>query len=171
MKNATDEELVVSIVQGHSDAFSALYNRYKSKVMGYVFSKIKNQEASDEVFQVIWEKAYKSLPKFDTSRVFKSWLFAISLNSVNDYFRNNKVQLTSIDLVSEDEIVALKSSNIEEINFDSLPPSYKEIFIYKYREGFTTNEIARKMSLTDANVRKILSRGRNLLKKQLKEEK
>ncbi len=171
MNNPTDEQLAAQLAQGQARAFGILYKRYEKKVMGYAFSKIKNLEASQEVFQSVWEKVYKSVHKFAPSLKFSSWLFTIASNTINDYFRKNSNVAVPLDSITYEEEVDLRSDLIEAIDLNSLKPPYKEVFNYKYIEGLTTKEISAKMSLSDANVRKILSRGRNILRSKLEEGK
>jgi len=51
-----------------------------------------------------------------------------------------------------------------------LPLKYREIIHLYYYEGYTTVEISNIVDRKEATVRSLLSRGRNMLKKELKEE-
>ena len=171
MNNSTDEQLVIQLIKGQASAFELLYFRYEKKIMGYTYSKIKNLEASEEVFQGIWEKVYKSIHKFDSSLKFSSWLFTISSNSINDYFRKNSKVMLELDKVPYEAHKDTNVDPLEAIDINDLKSPYKEVLNYKYIEGLTTKEISAKMSLSDSNVRKILSRGRNILRSKLEEDK
>lgn len=168
MTMPTDEQLALELTKGKAEAFKLIYSRYEKKIMGYAFSKIKNTEAAEEVFQVVWEKVYKSIHKFDPSLSFSSWLFKVTSNSINDYFRATSKVMVPLDIAnyeSEELSVGLKPDGL--IDIDDLDSPYKEVLNYKYIDGLSTKDISIKMSLTDANVRKILSRGRNILKEKI----
>jgi len=165
MTMPTDEQLAIRLTKGQAEAFKLIYSRYEKKIMGYAFSKIKNTEAAEEVFQVVWEKVYKSIHKFDPSLSFSSWLFKVTSNSINDYFRSNSKVMVPLDMGKyevEELSVDLKPHGL--IDIEDLDSPYKEVLNYKYVDGLSTKEISTKMSLTDANVRKILSRGRDILR-------
>ena len=51
-----------------------------------------------------------------------------------------------------------------------LPLKYREIIHLYYYEGYTTVEISNIVNKKEATVRSLLSRGRNMLKIELKEE-
>lgn len=51
-----------------------------------------------------------------------------------------------------------------------LPLKYREIVHLYYYEGYTTVEISNIVNKKEATVRSLLSRGRNMLKKELKGE-
>ncbi len=171
MQEMTDEQLIKEITKGRSNAFEVIYTRYKSKVMGYIYSKVKNHETSEEIFQLVWEKVYRFAHKFDANQKFSTWLFTVSTNSVNDFFRKQSKQNDHFDQTNISKEPQLDNSNlIEKLDLDNLSSPYKEVLTLKYVDGFSTKEIAEKMSLTNVNVRKILSRGRNFLKKQAMED-
>lgn len=167
MIKPTDEMLATQLINGQAKAFEQIYKRYEKKIMGYAYSKLKNTEAAEEVFQVVWEKVYKSIHKFDPSLNFSSWIFNISSNAINDHFRSNSKVTVPLDLAQHDlgAEADLKPQGL--IDIEELESPYKEVLNYKYVEGLTTKEISTKMSLTDANVRKILSRGRDILRDKI----
>lgn len=167
MTKSTDEQLVTQLVRGQAKAFEEIYVRYDKKIMGYVFSRVKNLEASEEVFQVIWEKVYKSIYKFNSSLSFSSWIFTVSSNAVNDYFRKSSKKALPLELLEHDANLRSKQNLLEGFDLEGLSSPYKEVFRYKYVEGLTSKEISIKMSLSDSNIRKILSRGRNIIREQL----
>lgn len=51
-----------------------------------------------------------------------------------------------------------------------LPLKYREIIYLYYYEDYTTVEIASIIEKKESTIRSLLSRGRNILKKELKEE-
>ena len=82
-----EKALVQRSKEGDEEAFSALVNKYKTKVFRLVFSFIHDRDIADDLTQETFIKAYLALPKFRLESEFGTWLYRISLNHTKDYLR------------------------------------------------------------------------------------
>lgn len=156
--NLSDETLVQLYENGEDSAFETLLMRHKNGIYAYIYSFIKEEYATDDIFQETFIKVINCIRKgeYTESGKFKYWVIRIARNLVIDYMRLKK----SNNLLSaEDECkplndIKLCDGNIEDVimadqtNKDlrtliaMLPPSQREIIILRFYEDLSFKEIA-----------------------------
>ncbi len=162
----TDEELMESYKSGTLSSFNELYDRYRSKVMGYLIKKVKEEER-EEVFQMVFGRLHEKKHLFDSSQPFAPWFFTLIRNVIIDHYRRDKVEY--VELVSEFE--PTQESSLEEkwenenVATEVLNEMEEDEAILLYRkfvDGLTYKELEKEFSAKSATLRKRISR---LLKK------
>lgn len=98
----TDSELIVSIRKGNPKAFKELIDRYFHRIYAFALRVSRNPDVAEDAAQETFVKVWKSLKKFDSSRSFQSWIFAIARNATLDILRKRKD--SSLDDDSEAEM-------------------------------------------------------------------
>lgn len=152
-------------------AFQALYDRYFSRVYGYVAARITHQPDAEDIVSDIFLRVIQNLSRLrghypDT---FAAWLFSIARNAVTDYYRQTQRQdkITALhdvderfsedipDVLSraEDEQAATLRSLIAE-----LPERKREVIMLKYYGGLRNQEIAEVLRIGEKTVAGYLSR-------------
>ncbi|MDP3014591.1 MAG: sigma-70 family RNA polymerase sigma factor, partial [Candidatus Subteraquimicrobiales bacterium] len=98
-----DKGLVKKAKNGNKEAFGLLYDRYFGKVYGYVYNKIFDQAAAEDVASHAFLRVLETFDNFDERKTsFISWTLCIAHNLVIDYLRkNSKLQAVSVDEVKE----------------------------------------------------------------------
>lgn len=148
MKNINKEEIHTifkKIKNGDENAIEELYNKYSKLIISISFSILKNNEASEEISQMIYLKILQMpIEKLPDNNEL-TWLYAITKNQSIDYIRK---QRTNIDI---DTIYDIKDSNnkIDEIididtynnMINCLKQDEKEIVSLKVLGNFTFKEI------------------------------
>src|SRR5207253_1074764 len=85
------------------EAFGALYDRYFAQIYRFVFSRLRDQTAAEDVTSEVFMKALRSIPRYqDTGRPFTAWLYQISVNTVNDRFRASRPTVDLEGLFGDD---------------------------------------------------------------------
>jgi len=90
MNNYTDEELIQKIINKDKEAGKLLFLRYSDRINYYIQSKIYPSDASKDILQTTFFKAFKNLKKLKNKKLFKAWLYTIARNSIYDYYKKNK---------------------------------------------------------------------------------
>ena len=116
-----DKSLVKNYIQGDNKSFEILLNRHKSKVFGYIMSKVKNKDIADDIFQDTFIKAINSLKKgtYNEEGKFLPWIFRIAHNLIIDHFRRIKTQklvnhredYNLFDFIEDGSLTAEKKNN------------------------------------------------------------
>ena len=165
-QSQTDDELISGFQKGSEEAFALIYTKYEGKLMGYLYSKLRNQELAEEIFQVSWAKVVDNIHRYKFNENFSSWLFTIASNSAKDWFKKSHNQLKLLEsFKQENEHSDQSTEPTLDLNF--LKPDAKEIIELQYVKGLNSKEISKKLSLTESNVRKISSRARKTIKNHI----
>lgn len=85
--NEIDQQLVIRIRSGDSDAWSDLIARYEGRLLAFVDSRLTNRAASEDIVQEAFVGFLNSLPNFDGKRSLESYLFSICAYKLTDHLR------------------------------------------------------------------------------------
>lgn len=148
----TDEALMVLIKNHQSHlALTELHRRYSQKLLGYFIKMLHRDEqlAQDfvqDLFLKIWEKSHL----FDHDKKCYTWIFTIASNMCKTHYRNhNKVVSEELgkpifhsavfqeNLTDKHAFQQLLKSEI-----DKLEVAHKTVFVLRYLEHFSLQEIA-----------------------------
>ena len=84
----TDEALYEKIRQGDLAAFDVLYERYRLRLFRFIYSYLKNEQESEEVFHEALMKLLKAgITQFD-GKNFQAWIFEIARNLCLNHIRS-----------------------------------------------------------------------------------
>ena len=86
-----DERSLVERAKTDPGAFGELYDRYFHQMYRFVFSRMRDQTAAEDVTSEVFIKALKGIPRYqDTGRPFVAWLYQIAVNTVADRYRSSR---------------------------------------------------------------------------------
>lgn len=94
---------------GEDEAFRCLVETYSSAVMRLVSRLAFSHHDRQDMLNEIWLKVARQLHRYDPSRPFHSWLFAVAVRTAIDYSRKRKRQLQRERLLSEEEMADVSS--------------------------------------------------------------
>ena len=91
IKSLSDAQLVSNYILGEEAALSVLINRHQARLYGFIFSKIQDRDATEDVFQDAFIKVIRTLKRgnYNEQGKFLPWVMRIAHNLVIDYFRKN----------------------------------------------------------------------------------
>ena len=181
----TDEELILRVQDGETQAFDILVTRFKSKLYTYLFRLLGNEELAEEYAQETFVKAYIHAEKYRTVARFSTWLYTIATNLVRNRIRNIKrrpttVSIWAVDHNGEDgKWIDLKDDSqrpdrdMEQKNLNELiqsaieriPAKYRPSFVLREINGLSYEEIAATTGLKLGTVRSRINRGRMYFRK------
>ena len=105
----TDTDLISRVLQGDSQAYASLVQRYQNFVFTIVLRYLKSREDAEEVAQDVFIKAYRSLADFRGTSKFSTWLYTIATTTSITALRKRKLDVQSLDK----EHVAERAERIE----------------------------------------------------------
>lgn len=165
---------------GDVSAFTQLVKASQNVTTSIALSIVKDTDASEDVAQQVYIKIWQQLPTLKDEHSFLPWLRQVTRYTAFNYLRDNKVTsrvtseeadilFTHMSSAGDDEVAALDKRQINQhlIAFiEALPEESRELVLLYYREEQSTQQVATLLELTEANVRKKLSRVRQQLKAQ-----
>jgi RNA polymerase sigma-70 factor (ECF subfamily) len=165
--------------------FEELTLKYLDSLYGFSLVLTGNSDDAHDLVQDAYLRAFRFYHRYEHIANYKAWLFTITKNLfINRYHqRAREVSLTELEIVEDDpyespkEILVAATDRHQRGLFrqdfqramDSLPEKLRLAVLLKDIEGFDYKEIAEIMSCPLGTVMSRLSRGRNFLKKALKD--
>ena len=97
MDKNSDQIYIDKVLQGDTNAFAYLINRYKDMVYTIAIKIVKSHEDAEEVAQDSFLKAYEKLDSFKGNSKFSTWLYTIVYRNSITKIRKKKVATSDID--------------------------------------------------------------------------
>ena len=157
-KSLSDAQLVYNYISGDENALSILINRHQSRLYGFIFSKIQDRDAADDVFQDTFIKVIRTLKRgnYNEQGKFLPWVMRISHNLVIDYFRKNsrmpkfksKNEFDIFSIISDDSLnienkmVDAQIENHIRILLDELPDEQRAVIKMRIYQDMSFKEIS-----------------------------
>ncbi|MEM9076725.1 MAG: sigma-70 family RNA polymerase sigma factor [Bacteroidota bacterium] len=176
MTDTTDQYLIKRTLDGDTRAFGRLVEKHQNYVFTLVVRMIKTREASEEVAQDVFIKAYKSLKDFKGDSKFTTWLYRIAYRAALDHIRKNKKRQKTDELLEE---ITESELTLSENPFERIQEKEQKEYIKKcirklsendaaivtlfYFEEMSIKEIGKITGLSDDNVKVKLHRSRKKL--------
>ena len=178
MPSANDEhKLIQALIKGDALAFDAIFSKYNKRVYTFSYRNLKSKENAEEIVQDVFLSLWNEREKLKKVEKLDAWIFAICFNIIRKHFRqlaqerkylqNIAPYLHEKDDATVSEVEYHDLMEKAEQVIDRLPQRQKEIFIMHKREGFSNEEISRKMNISKKTVENYLSSARVLIKKSL----
>ena len=187
---ANDIELIMQSQRGNMDAFEQLVQRYDKRVLTIAAGYVSCSDDAKDIYQEVFLRVYKGLPKFQYKSEFSTWLYRITTNvCLSHRMRGRRHSHTSLDQNVNDEDghpYALKDTLSDNTTTDqqahnaeismkvehalkTLSPRQRMVFSLKHYDGYKLKEIAGMMNCSEGTVKKYLFEATARLRKQLKD--
>ncbi len=158
-----------------NDVVEELFKKYYNGALLYTLSLTANKHLAEEIVSTAFYKALRSAD--DDIKNFKPWLIKVCRNVCFDTLKKRKRYADlSEDVVDESEQAVEKIIRDEQYQalykaIELLPDSQREVVLLFYFEDLKIKDIAAVTEKTEDNVKVLLYRARENLKKILENEK
>lgn len=145
-----------------------ILNLYENDILRMAYSYLHNMEDAEDIVQETVIRYWQKAPQNMDMAKEKAWLLTVAANLSKNKIRYKKLRKT-------DELLdTLIQEEREDLSFvweavKNLPVKYRETVHLFYYEGYATRDIAKILNRNESSVRSDLRRGREQLKKILKE--
>ncbi|WP_157761020.1 RNA polymerase sigma factor [Chitinophaga caeni] len=158
-----DRELLILIAQGDEQAFTSLYWKYSTPLLGNLVKLVKDQLLAEELLQELFTKVWQKRESLQVDKDFKAYLFRMAYHLVVDFYR--KLQRDKSLLSHFQEVISGNYSHIEEIfnlkdsqqlldkALDRLSPQQRKVFQLCRLEGRTYKETAELLNISQHTVK------------------
>lgn len=158
--------------------FENVYKEYFSKIYNYMFYKVLNKEIAEDLTSEFFIKLLDKLDTFDESKAkLNTWLYTIARNSVTDYFRGHKINVSvddaenpielPVDYELEKNIIRSEDRKALYEALTALDEKTRKLLSLKYFFDMSVKEISSSTGINESTVSTICLRGIEKLKKQL----
>ena len=172
----SDALLVSKYIKGEESALSLLIERHKSKIYGFIYSKVSDRDISNDIFQDTFMKVIRTLKtkSYNEEGKFLPWVMRIAHNLIVDYYRNNKKMPMQRDTEEfsifsvihdnnpniESQIIGLQIETDLRKLVEELPEDQKEVLVMRMYQDLSFKEIS---DLTGVSINTALGRMRYAL--------
>lgn len=148
----TDLQLIAAINSGDSEAFEALYLRYRDWVTALAFRFTQDNDLALDVLQETFLYFLKKFPGFVLTAQLKTFLYPVVKNlSIAARRKTQRHQSTETELAALEHAPALETipSDSGELTvvLASLPAEQREVLLLRFVDGLSLNEIAQAMEI------------------------
>jgi len=180
MSQNQDQYYIDKVINGDTQTFSVLVDRYKHMVFTLAMKILKNTEEAEEVSQDVFVKVYQALHTFKGDSKFSTWVYKIAYYRSLDYLKKigRSVSANSVDISNVYDLAAIENTlySIEanERNaaiksaISELPENDAVVITLHYFEELSLKEISKIMSLPTNTIKVRLFRSRKRLAELLK---
>jgi RNA polymerase sigma-70 factor, ECF subfamily len=165
-----DDNAVLDLaVQGDSEAFGVLYERYVTRIYNYIFYRIGSSYEAEDLTERVFMRALRHIGSYNNRGLpFSAWLYRIAHNLVANWYRDNsrrkEIPLDDGILVSHQssfpEQELLHSEERERLLqvIRKLPPDRQQLVILKFVDHLSNLEIGQIMGRTEGAVKSLYHR-------------
>lgn len=171
-------------------AFEQLVYRYDKRVLSMAGSYVNSADEAKDIYQEVFLRVYKGLPKFQERSEFSTWLFRITTNvclthrskrkrhmhtSLDHEIGDDDGQTTSVAQTLSDGSETDQHTMNTEISMrvqaalNELSPQQKMVFTLRHYQGYKLREIAKMMGCAEGTVKKYLFTATRRMREQLKD--
>lgn len=166
----TDDELIDKCLQGDQRAQKALFEKFSRKMMSVCMRYVSDREQAEDVLQDGFVKVFCYLSSFKREGSFEGWIRRTMVNTSLDYIRKKRNAIIDTDiseaeyLAGEDEKVVGKM-RVDELMklIQGMPPGYRTVFNMYAIEGYSHQEIANELGVTESTSKTQFRKARTYL--------
>ena len=186
MNAATVESLVHANLQaaarGDREAYSRIVAACQSPITAIALAIVRDVPASEDIAQEAFLSAWQHLRRLQNPASFLPWLRQITRNLARDHLRAQRhrplgglgaelaiASAADPSPTPADQLLADEREQAAAELISALPAASREVLLLYYREDQSSQQVAALLGLSDAAVRKRLSRAREALRADLLE--
>jgi RNA polymerase sigma-70 factor (ECF subfamily) len=173
-----DDELMLAFAAGESEAFDALYDRYRKPIYRYLFHAVGDRAVADDLYQDVWSRVIDARSRFRRGNGFRRWAFRIAHNRLVDHWRARSRE-PNADAAGP-EALAGNAADAPDARTERtqqadrlrsalmrLPREQREAFLLKQEAGLTLQELAEREGVGAETIKSRLRYATVKLKKLL----
>ena len=180
-----DAEIVRRVCGGESALFEILMRRHNQRVYRVARAVVKDEAEVEDVMQQAYINAFTHLHQFEERSQFSTWLIRIALHEA--FGRRRKMQRTEsvtgiqsnldenrgelMDTIASPQADPERQAYAQELNrvleaaVDTLPETYRTVFMLRDIEGLSTSETGEGLGLGEEAVKTRLHRARAMIRR------
>lgn len=175
-----DNEVIFRCLAGEREAFGMIVNKYQSGILSLAWSLLGNSEEARDATQEVFVQAYKNLTRFNHSRSFKNWIYAIAYKRCADSRRKARFLKKFMQRVAQEGMPGqsdvgpeqrVEESEILSRLMKRLRLKERLVFLLSTKEGYSAAEIADVLCCSESTARVYLFNARMKLRKLLERNK
>ena len=170
----TEKELIERCLEKDPRAQEWLYKQYSRPMYGICLRFARNTLEADDILQEGFIRVFTGLKDFRNEGSLEGWIRRTIVNTAINYYRSkqNEWNETTIEKaesfqsVAEDILQQISVSDLLQL-IQQLPEGYRMVFNLHIIDGYTHQEIAEMLNISENTSKSQLSRARAALQQKL----
>ena len=169
-----EQELIQGCIAARPKAQKALFDIYAPKLYVVCLRYLKDQMRAQDVLQDTFVKIFANISNYKSEGAFEGWLKRIAVNTCLDQLRKDKKLLSDVSIEDVSYQLATQSTSAEKLMADdllklvqALPDGYRTVFNLFAIEGFSHQEIAQQLGISESTSKTQYLRARAYLKERI----
>lgn len=173
LNQLTEAELFQGCLEKIPSIQKEVYERFSKKMFSLCLRYVKEMAAAEDVLIIGFMKVFDRIHQFKGTGNFGGWIRRIMVNECLMYLEKEKnlYQEIGLDSILPPPVHSQPSDilAVEDLMklIDSLPSGYRTVFSLYAIEGFSHQEIAQKLHISENTSKSQLSRARAHLQKMI----
>ncbi len=176
----SEPELLKGCQRNDPKSQTALYNLYKSRLMGVCRRYAKNTTEAQDILQEAFIRIFTNINELKDEKAVAAWMRKVVANTAVNYYRANLKRQQSVDYETVEKpnddqwrnywelMSRLSTEQIVQL-IHALPDGYRMVFNLCVIDGYDHAEIAVMLGISENTSRSQLFKAREMLRKKLKE--
>jgi len=166
--------LLKTLKSGDAAAFEQVYDRYKRPLYATALRYLKHEQLAEDALQDVFVKLWQNRQGIDERQSLRSFLFVCMKNHVLNVMRTEQVRIKAALLANqheerlsyqtESEIALHDLQAYLDTGLNTLPARKKKIAQLSLIEGYSNQEIAATLQISEHTVRSQLSQAKKLIR-------
>jgi RNA polymerase sigma-70 factor (ECF subfamily) len=187
-ERSSEVGLIEAAQRGDSGAFERLVRSYDQSVLRMAMNLLHSEEDARDVYQEVFLRVYRNLPKFRFDCAFSTWLYRIVANLCLDQIRKRKVRREESSAIETDggeldrlQSVPEKRADVDpqrrlmsaevnarvQDNLEKLTPRERLVFEMRHFQGMRLKSIGESLGVTEEAAKNCLFRATQKMRSAL----
>lgn len=101
-KILSDDEVIQSVLQGRTQDFEILVERYKKRIINFINKMIYDYDESQNISQDVFLKVFENLKQYRMQDTFSAFIFTVAKNMTFNYLKRRKRVVFFSSFLSKD---------------------------------------------------------------------
>lgn len=151
--DASDDVLMLAWTGGDTAAFELLYARHRGPLYRFLVRQSRDTALADEFFQDVWQKVIAARQGWKPEAAFRTWLFRIAHNRLNDHWRglkhrppapedgDERAERVQDPSTPERELSEFEQRRRLQRAIEELPPEQREVVLLRLEQELSLEDI------------------------------
>ena len=171
----TLEELILKCKKQDLKAQGELYEKFSGILFSVCLKYSPNYHEAEDSLQDSFITIFKRIEQFKGKGSFEGWMKRVTVNTVLQKYRKQKVfNLTNVEQLEEEEVVVEVEESTVALDYllkiiQELPDRYRLVFTLYVLDDYSHKEISEMVGISIGTSKSNLARARGILKIKIEE--
>lgn len=170
-----EQELIAACARQDRSAQRKIYERYSSRMFAICLRYAKDRDEAKDMLQDGFITVFSKISSYKNEGSFEGWMRRIFVNTALMSLRRNDVLKGAVDVTAPRSEIPIEDNVLERMDgqkvmklIREMPIGFRTVFNLSVLDGFSHQEIAGKLGISEGASRSQLSRARLWLQERIK---